>query len=100
MKTDQSCCQAKELQLEQSEEPGWSIKVDNTKVSKRFITSDMSIFMTVLGKWDPMVDFYLFQFNVVNFANSPSQGLCRTWKITVCLVSLALKSLAKSFLRI
>lgn len=61
MKTDQSCCQAKELQLEQSEEPGWSIKVDNTKVSKRFITSDMSIFMTVLGKWDPLVDFYLFQ---------------------------------------
>lgn len=61
MKTDQSCCQAKELQLEQSEEAGWSIKVDNTKVRKRFITSDMSIFMTVLGKWDPLVDFYLFQ---------------------------------------
>lgn len=94
--------------MRQSEEPGWSIKVDNrkisdrfnTKVSKRLITSNTSGFMTVLGEWDPLLDFYLFQFRVVNFANSPSQGLCRAWKITVCLVSLALKSLAKPFLRI
>lgn len=93
MKTDQSCCQAKELQVRQSEEPGWSIKVDNrkvsksfdTNVSKRLITSNTSVFMPVLGKWDSLVDFYLFQFNAVNFASFPSQGLCHAWKITVGL---------------
>lgn len=51
--------------------------------------------MTVsVGKWDPLVDFHLFQVNVTNFASSASHRLCRAWKITVCLVSLALKSLA------
>jgi len=58
-----------------------------------------NFFATILGgKWDPLVDFHLFLLNVTKFANSASHGLCCAWKITVCLVSLALKSLAKSFL--
>lgn len=68
---------------------------------QRLITSQASVFMNDLGSvWDPRVDFHLFQLNVREFANSANHGLCHAWKNTACLISLALKRLKNSFLRI